>query len=174
MALAKDTTRSMAFPFTTPLASQSIDDFAHIIQTALTPVFMLSGIGTLMNLFNTRLARVSDHLETIAGSLADAEDSAQKSALRRHSIRLHRRTLMLDASIVLDAIGGAATCGAALVLFLGSLRNSSAGSWLVLLFSVTLVCTMGALATFIADSVLAWHGLRMEGPLPKEKGSGTK
>ena len=164
----------MAFPFTTPLASQSVDDIAHIIQIALTPVFMLSGIGTLMNLFNTRLARVSDHLETIANVLADAGDDARTAALHRHSIRLHRRTMMLDASIVLGAVGGAATCSAALVLFLGSIRNSSAGSWLVLLFGVALICTMSALAAFIADSVLAWHGLRTEGPLPKGKTSTAK
>ena len=160
-------------PFTTPLSNQSVDDVAHIIQVALTPVFMLSGIGTLLNLFNTRLARVSDHLETIAGTMADEADG-ERAVLRRHLLRLHRRTVMLDASIVLGAVGGAATCGAALVLFLGSLRNSTAGSWLVLLFGVALVCTMGALATFIADSVLAWHGLRMEGPLPKAKGGNGK
>ena len=164
----------MAFPFTTPLASQSVDDVAHIIQIALTPVFMLSGIGTLLNLINIRLARVSDHLETIAGNMLDEGDDDRLTALRTHSIRLHRRTLILDVSIILGAIGGAATCGAALVLFLGSLRNSTASTWLVLLFGTALVCTMGALATFIADSVLAWHGLRMEGPLPKPKGSGGK
>ena len=164
----------MAFPFTTPLSSQSVDDVAHVIQIALTPVFMLSGVGTLLNLFNTRLARVSDHLETIASSLPQEEDNDRAAVLQRHSVRLHQRTVMLDASIILGAVGGAATCGAALVLFLGSLRNSTAGSWLALLFGVALVCTMGALATFIADSVLAWHGLRMEGPMPKPKGSGGK
>ncbi|MGH7046423.1 MAG: hypothetical protein ACREE2_08540 [Stellaceae bacterium] len=30
---------------------------AHIIQLALTPVFLLSGIATLLNVFSTRLAR---------------------------------------------------------------------------------------------------------------------
>lgn len=164
----------MAFPFTMPLSNQSVDDVAHIIQIALTPVFMLSGIGTLMNLFNTRLARVSDHLETIATSLSEAVDPAQEARLRRHSARLHQRTVVLDASIVLGGVGGAATCGAALVLFLGSLRNAGAGSWLALLFGIALVCTMGALACFIADSVLAWHGLRMEGPLPRPKGNNGK
>ena len=37
-----------------------LDSIAHVIQMALTPVFLLSGIGTLLNVFNTRLARVSD------------------------------------------------------------------------------------------------------------------
>nr|WP_321983356.1 DUF2721 domain-containing protein [uncultured Lichenicoccus sp.] len=159
----------MAFPFSAPLASQSVDDVAHITQIALTPVFMLSGIGTLLNLFNTRLERASGPLETIADKQSDPADDTASVVLHRHSRRLHRRLVMLDCAIGLGAVGGAAACGAALVLFLGSLRNSGAGSWLVLLLGVALVCTMRTPAAFTADSVLAWHGLRMEGPKPKPK-----
>jgi hypothetical protein len=32
-----------------------LDTVAHIIQVALTPVFLLSGIATLLNVFSTRL-----------------------------------------------------------------------------------------------------------------------
>jgi hypothetical protein len=165
---------SMAFPFTAALPGESIDSVAHIIQIALTPVFMLSGIGTLLNLFNTRLARVADHLEQVAASMNDEEDGTRSELLRRHALRLHRRTLMLDASIVLGAVGGAATCGAALVLFLGSVRNAGVSSWLVILFGIALLCTMSALAAFLGDSMLAWHGLRLEGPLPRPKQNGDR
>jgi hypothetical protein len=39
-----------------------LDVSAHVIQVALTPVFLLSAIGVLLNLFNTRLADVSNHI----------------------------------------------------------------------------------------------------------------
>ena len=130
---------------------------------------MLSGDGTLLNLFNTRLARVSDHLEHITEAAADEDDDQRRATMHRHLVRLHRRTLMLDAAMVLGAVGGAATCGAALALFLGSVRNGAASAWLVVLFGIALLCTMGALAVFIGDSMLAWHGLRLEGPLPRQK-----
>ena len=35
----------------------SLDLVAHVIQVALTPIFLLSGIATLLNVFATRLAR---------------------------------------------------------------------------------------------------------------------
>ncbi len=155
--------------FTLPLSGESVDTVAHVIQVALTPVFMLSGVGTLLNLFNTRLSRVSDHLEQVAEAVADEQDDGRRALMHRHLVRLHRRTVMLDAAIVLGAVGGAATCGAALALFLGSVRNGAASSWLVVLFGIALLCTMSALAGFIGDSVLAWHGLRLEGPLPRQK-----
>ena len=75
-------------------AAGSLDSVAHVIQTALTPVFMLSGIGTLLNLFNTRLARVSDHLESANDLLGDELDAASRVRLLRHLSRLHRRTYL--------------------------------------------------------------------------------
>jgi hypothetical protein len=91
--------------------------------------------------------------------------------LRAHLRRLSHRTLMLDASVMLGATGAASTCGAALVLFLGSLRSSAIVSWLFVLFGIALGCAVGALVAFLADTVLAWHGLRREGPLPHTKGN---
>jgi hypothetical protein len=147
----------------------AVDSIAHIIQVALTPVFLLSGIGTLLNVFNTRLSRVSDHREHASELLRGEEDVTEAVRLRSHLARLRHRTLVLDASVVLGAIGGASTCGAAFVLFLGSMRDTGIVSWLFLLFGLALACTASALIAFLVDSVLAWHGLHRDGPLPHPK-----
>jgi Protein of unknown function (DUF2721) len=149
--------------------TDAVDSVAHVIQVALTPVFLLSGIGTLLNVFNTRLSRVSDHREHVDELLRGELDDAQRAQLVSHRVRLRRRTLVLDASVVLGAIGGASTCAAAFVLFLGSMRDTSIASWLFVLFGLALGCTASALVAFLADSVLAWHGLHREGPLPRLK-----
>ncbi len=142
-----------------------VDSIAHVIQVALTPVFLLSGIGTLLGVFNTRLARVSDHAEHASTLLKDCED-AEAAVLLAHLRRLRRRTVALDVAIALAALGGAATCGAAFVLFVGVLRDSATSAVLFGLFGASLGCTVGALAAFIGDSLLAWHGLQREGNLP--------
>lgn len=82
--------------------------------------------------------------------------------------------LMLDASVALGAIGGASTCGAAFVLFLGSVGNSSVADWLIGLFALALGCTVCSLITFLGDSLLAWHGLRREGALPRSMKDNTR
>ena len=147
----------------------AVDSIAHVVQVALTPVFLLSGIGTLLNVFNTRLSRVSDHRAYVTDLLRGEADADQQAWLRAHLVRLRRRTLVLDASVVLGAIGGASTCGAAWVLFLGSVREAAIATWLFALFGLALGCTACALVAFLADSVLAWHGLRREGALPHAK-----
>ena len=145
----------------------AVDSVAHIVQVALTPVFLLSGIGTLLNVFNTRLSHLSDHTEHVFEMACREADDDKRNTLVRHLARLHHRRVALDASIMLGAIGGAATCGAAFVLFLGSLRETAIASWLFALFGVALGCTVCALIAFLVDSILAWHGLRRDGPLPR-------
>lgn len=151
----------------TPADASSVASAARLIQTALTPVFMLSAIGTLLSVFNTRLSRVSDHMTHLNEILKAGLGAAEDRSMRAHLRRLVRRTAMLDASIALGAVAGASTCGAALVLFVGSIRASAVEGWLIGLFALALVCTVGSLVTFMGDSLLAWHGLRREGPLPR-------
>jgi hypothetical protein len=156
----------MANPLLGLDAGDAVGSVAHIVQVALTPVFLLSGIGTLLNVFNTRLSRVSDHREHTTELLRGDDETVDHAVLRAHLRRLHQRTMVLDASIALGAVGGASTCGAAFVLFLGSLRDTAITTWLIVLFGLALVCTASALIAFLADSVLAWHGVHREGPLP--------
>jgi len=152
-------------------AAGGVDTIAHLVQVALTPVFLLSGIGTLLNMFNQRQNRVADHTEHLGELVAAEQDEAKLGLLLSHLIRLRRRRAALDASVVLSAVGGACMCGAAFVLFFGGLRNAQVASWLVVLFGAALACTVGALIAFLMDSVLAWHGLRREGPMPRSKPS---
>ncbi|AQS88576.1 hypothetical protein AA101099_0287 [Neoasaia chiangmaiensis NBRC 101099] len=156
------------------LTPEPIDSVAHLIQVALTPVFMLSGVASLLTLFNTRLARVSDHLEEVDHQLSDPHDESdeqERHRLLNHQRRLHRRVFALDNAIILGGVGGAATCGAALALFLGSLRNTQTASWLIFLFGAALACTVAALTAFLIDTVLSWHGLRSDGTLPRPGGT---
>ncbi len=146
-----------------------LESVAHIIQVALTPVFLLSGVGTLLNVFATRLARVTDHMEH-AEELLRAEPAGPDAAtLRCHLHRLRRRTLALDIAVALGAVGGAATAAATFTLFVGALRDAAVAWTLFLLFGAAVACTIGALTAFLAETALSWHGLRDEGPLPRPK-----
>src|SRR5437899_13102073 len=93
----------------------ALDPVAHIIQVALTPVFLLSGIATLLNVFSTRLARVADRVHRVREAL-DGADLHQTKPLAEQLAFLHRRSIALDVAVVLGALGGAATCGAGLAV----------------------------------------------------------
>jgi Protein of unknown function (DUF2721) len=145
-----------AFAPTSPL-----DLVAHVIQVALAPVFLLSGIATLLNVFSTRLARVADRVEQVTRAL-DGADEGDAAALATQMRELHRRAVALDAAVVLAAIGGAATCASVLVLFLGAFSDSMVASVSFGTFGLALVCTLGAICAYTIEMLMAGSGVRAE------------
>ena len=139
----------------------ALDTIVHIIQVALTPVFLLSGIATLLSVFSTRLARVSDRVHRVSDALADA-DGDQARALAAQLARLHRRSVALDIAVVLGALGGAATCGAVLTLFVGALREAATVSILFGLFGFAVFCALGGICAFATEMLMASIGIRDE------------
>ena len=138
-----------------------VDTVAHIIQAALTPVFLLSGIATLLNVFSTRLARVADQVEAASRALSSA-DAAESRLLARRLKRLHLRSLALDAAVLLAAVGGAATCAAVLALFVSSLREM-ANSWVMFgLFGLAVVSALGGVLAFTVEMLISGTGIRDE------------
>ncbi|MEJ0094464.1 MAG: DUF2721 domain-containing protein [Methylocella sp.] len=138
----------------------SLDTVAHVIQVALTPVFLLSGVATLLGVFSTRLGRVSDRVDR----LSEAAETAAPEEAARLSVQLEylrRRSLDLDVAVLLGAVGGGATCAATLTLFVGALRNAAAASILFTLFGVAVLCTLGALTAFVTEMLMAGKGLRI-------------
>ena len=143
-----------------PPRFDALDDVAHIIQVALTPVFLLGGIGTLINVFSTRLARVADQVNRIAETVAAASD-AEKMVMSHRLDRLRSRSRALDAAVILGSLGGASTCGAVLTMFYGALHGGVAANWLYGFFGLAILCTIAALASFTYEMLLASRFLRL-------------
>jgi hypothetical protein len=138
-----------------------LDMVAHIIQVALTPVFLLSGIATLLNVFSTRLARVADRVDQITKGLEGA-DAGEVAFLAAQLSHLRRRSLALDAAVLLAAFGGAATCASVLTLFVGALRDATVASVLFTTFGLAVMCTIGAIGAFTTEMLMAGSGVRAE------------
>lgn len=131
----------------------TLEDAVHLIQVALTPVFLLSGIAALLNVFASRLARVSDRLEAL--STIEGETAQEQTR------RLHRRLRVLDGAVVLGSIGAVATCLSILTLFVQALSNRVAASVLVGLFGLAIICTLASVAAFGAEMLISSRGVRV-------------
>lgn len=138
-----------------------LDSAVHLIQVALTPVFLLSGIAALLNVFAGRLARVSDRLDTLSAAVnAVAPESAADIA--SEITVLHRRLFALDTAVVLGTAGAAATCVAILALFLLGLGlgQSAVAGILRLFFGTAIICTFISVTAFGSEMTLSSRGLR--------------
>ena len=139
----------------------SLDLVAHVIQVALTPIFLLSGIATLLNVFSTRLARVADRVDQITKAMEEAA-SDESVELARQLLHLRRRSIALDAAVVLGAIAAASTCASVFTLFVGALRNSTVASILFTTFGLAIACTISAIGAFTTEMLMAGSGVRAE------------
>ena len=139
--------------------SSSLENVIHVIQVALTPVFLLTALAALLNVFSTRLGRVTDRVDEIGATLqnATATDAQFLSARLDY---LKRRSLVLDVAVVLATIAGVATSAAALVLFVGALREAVVRSMLYVLFGGALLFAIAALLAFAVEMMMAGRGLR--------------
>ena len=140
------------------LGLDNVDSVAHVIQIALTPVFLLSGVASLLGVLSTRLGRVADRVDDLAERLETAEPG-QRSRLEVRLTYLRRRSHVLDAAVMMGTLGGISTSFAALLLFVGTLRDK-AGVSLFVAFGFALLFTIGALSAFLIEMLLASRGLR--------------
>ena len=150
------------------LGLDTVESVAHVIQVALTPVFLLSGIASLLSVLATRLARVADRVDALADQL-EADGPVDRRKLQRKLAYLRRRSHVLDAAVMMGTLGGVATSCAALLLFVGSLRDQP-GVSLFVAFGLALLFTMGALVAFLIEMLLASRGLRDQANYANEVG----
>lgn len=135
------------------------DLVAHIIQVSLSPIFLLTALGTLLSVFSLRLARVADKVDSIAeATKAASVDEARVLSLQLMHFR--HRSHALDVAIVLAAIGGAATCASVLTLYVGALRDTTAATVLFALFGLAILCAIGAIIAFTVEMLLSSIGIR--------------
>jgi hypothetical protein len=139
-----------------------LDNVVHVIQTALTPAFLLAGLAALLSVFASRLDRVTRQVDRIASNAGAAADAGSEHDRRRLAC-LRQRTHFLDAAVVFGALAGGLTCLAALVLFVGGLRDVGlAASVLLWTFGLALALTICAIAAFLAEMLLASRSLRAD------------
>lgn len=136
----------------------SIESVAHVIQVALTPVFLLSGIASLLSVLSTRLGRVADHVDAVAAEMETA-GKVRRRLLAVRLERLRRRSRILDLAVIMGALGGIATAIAGLLLFLGTLIDRP-GISLFIAFGFALLLTVGALCAFLIEMLVSSRGIR--------------
>jgi Protein of unknown function (DUF2721) len=131
-------------------------DIGQVIQLAVAPVFLLSGIGIVLTVLTNRLARVVDR----ARKLEEAARASTGDLLeeRRQELRVMAyRARLMNRAITLS------TCSALLVvlLFLAAFLDFNATLPVAGLFILAMLSLIGALLLFLREVFLAIKALRI-------------
>ena len=138
-------------------------DIAHLIQTALAPVFLLSGVGTTLGVMTSRLSRAVDRARSLEAKLTDHPENAAQ--LHQDLLVLARRTRYLNAAITMCGCSAVLIALVVITLFANVFFGSGFAGTIALLFVGAMVFITGAYVAFLIEVRLATAALRI-GPLP--------
>lgn len=137
----------------------SITTVAHVIQLAVAPVFLLTGVGTILNVMSSRLSRIIDRfrvLENMARYADQALSGADVgSAQHEEMLILAHRERVIYWAISLCTICALLICIVIATLFVGSVMGVQLTSLIAFLFIAAMFALIGGLLSLLREIYIA-------------------
>jgi hypothetical protein len=135
------------------MTDPAVIDIARIIQLAIAPVFLIAGIGNLLNVLTSRLARVVDRGRVVAAAMAETEGE-ERALWQQELTRINR-------AITLSTIALLAVCLLISAMFAGEWLRIDLSGLIVALFIATMAALIAGLVSFLAEVHTATQLLRV-------------
>lgn len=139
-------------------------DIAHVIQQAVAPVFLLSGVAAMLNVLTSRLARVIDRARQLEIDYHDLPMSHERHVARDRLATLARRSRLINRAITLCTICALLICLVIVTLFVSALMDVSGSRWIAGLFVIAMLALIGGLLTFLQEIFIATASVRIDPP----------
>ncbi|EIC28240.1 MULTISPECIES: DUF2721 domain-containing protein [Methylomicrobium] len=130
--------------------ANNIPPVAHAIQQAVAPVFLLTGIGSILSVLAGRLGRVVDRYRLL--------NKMEGDALRQHHDEmrtLSQRALWNHWAISLCTVSALCICLSIAALFIGAELRADLSGTVALLFVAAMLTLIGGLLCFLREIALA-------------------
>lgn len=135
-------------------------DIAHAIQLAVTPVFLLSGIGVLLGVLTNRLARIVDRARKIEEGLRQAAGAVPEQARDQLQIS-SRRARLINVAITFGTIAALLVSVVVALLFASTFVPLNLAAYVALLFVLAMAALVGALVSFLLEVRVSIATLRI-------------
>jgi hypothetical protein len=143
-----------------PLAAQAAD-IAHLIQVALTPIFLISAIGVTLNVFTNRLARIVDRARALESDLGQAGHRADGRDLHSALIVLERRARYMNLAITLITLSALFIALVVVMLFVNAFVRWELSAFIACMFILSMLALAAALSAFLIEVRIATNSLRI-------------
>tara|TARA_B100001093_G_C26345509_1_gene807948 strand:- start:31 stop:438 length:408 start_codon:yes stop_codon:yes gene_type:complete len=124
------------------------ESLSRAIQMSVAPVFLLAGIGALMNVFSGRLSRIVDTVKASQNGIGEPMDERTKSIYRqRMKLTIRGIGLLVMTSLLIAAVVA--------VMFLSVVFQLNLAAVVVPIFIVAMLLLMLASTSFLREVRLA-------------------
>jgi hypothetical protein len=143
------------------MPSIPLSQLIPVLQVAIGPVILISGVGLLLLTLSNRFGRAVDRSRQLGREMREAADADRRRLAQQVEI-LYRRARVIRLSIIMAAVSVLVASLLIMVLFLTALLRWEVGLVIGLLFVSCLASLVVSLAAFIRDIQLSLHALKLE------------
>ena len=137
-----------------------IADAARLIQLAIAPVFLLTGVSALLGVLSSRLGRTIDRARTLE-ALLGAADAERIARMHDELAVLSRRAKFIYRAIALGVITALLICSVIAILFISAFTRFDVSLVVAALFIAAMGALIFALLFFLREVFLATRVLRI-------------
>jgi hypothetical protein len=137
------------------------ENVAKLIQLALGPVFLLSGVGITLSMLTQRLSRIVDRARTLEDQRERATDEARLKRIDKDLRVIFRRTKYINSAIALSTISALLVTLVVTLLFASEFTRLAVGGIVAVLFSAAMICLSLAFLMFLIEVRIAVNTLRI-------------
>ncbi len=141
-----------------PEFGPDLEVLISVLQTALTPAFLLVAVGSLLNVLTSRLSRIVDRSRVLQRQYAETDGTAHERVVAELRI-VQRRMRVVGSSILLSVMSAITVCIMIGLLFFMGLSRFSAPGAAVAVFMLALVLLAASLLQFVREIRLATYAI---------------
>jgi hypothetical protein len=141
------------------LTQIAVSDVAHAMQLALGPVFLLNGVGVMLAMLTTRLARIVDRARALEARLPVAGEDESREIHRVLTVT-SRRARLMNRAITLGTVAALLVATVVALLFATAYVTFPIGPAIAVLFVICMGSLVGSLWCFLIEVRVATEALR--------------
>lgn len=143
------------------MSSIPLSQLIPVLQVAIGPVILISGIGLLLLTLTNRFGRAVDRSRQLGREMKSMGDAERRGLAEQVEI-LYRRARLIRLSIIMAALSVLLAAVLIILLFLSALMKLEVGPTITLFFIGCMASLIISLLAFIRDIQLSLKALKLE------------
>jgi hypothetical protein len=143
------------------MPSTPLLELIPVLQVAIGPVILISGVGLLLLTLTNRFGRAVDRARVLVREMRTQSEEDQKRLAGQVEILYHRASL-IRISIILAALSVLLAAVLIITLFLTALMRIESTLLIILIFISCMIALILSLAAFIREIQLSLQALKLD------------
>jgi hypothetical protein len=132
----------------------------HVIQLAVAPVFLLTGVSGLLGVLTNRLARIIDRARQLEERAARAGEGEQERIHQELRLLSHRARL-INTAVSLCTLCSLLICAVIVALFVAAFLVTNVALVIGVIFTAAMLALFSGLVSFLREIYVATRSLRI-------------